>query len=166
MKLFSWRRREINFMTMSWNYFHDGGMKLLRYKTNFKLEGPSLGCAKTIRHVPKGWNLIVCQAIPIPYDPNNMRQLQKFQSDIVLYFPQPMFVYIVNPLVKENRSWQFSKIWLPKVSKCVLKLKNQLFTFPRTFRMKKITWLYWNHCVSTYSKWYISGYSTPYDNHF
>ena len=59
-----------------------------------------LGCA----NVPKGLNPIVSLAIPIPCDPNNMRQFQKFQSDVVLYFPQPMFVYKVNPLVKENRS--------------------------------------------------------------
>ena len=79
--------------------------------------GGSLGCA----NVPNVWNLIVSQAIPIPYDPNNMRQLQKLKSEVVLYCPQPMFVYIVKPLVRKNRLWHFSKIWLPKVSKWVLK---------------------------------------------
>ena len=85
-------------------------------------------------YVPKVWYLMVSGAIPIPLGPNNMKQVQKFQSDVVFYCPQPMFVYIVNPLVKENRPRQFSKIWLPKVFKWVLMFINHIFSSPMTIR--------------------------------
>ena len=38
-----------------------------------------LGCVK----VPKVKNSILSRAFPIPFDPSNMRNLQKFPSEIV-----------------------------------------------------------------------------------
>ena len=54
----------------------------------------------------------------------------------ILLFKTAFFgfcIYLVNLLLKENRSRDFSKTWLPKLSKWVLLLKNQLFTYLRPF---------------------------------
>ena len=58
----------------------------------------------------------------------------------ILLFKTALFgfcIYLVNLLLKENRSRDFSKTWLPKVSKWVLLLKNQVFTYPMMIRTKK-----------------------------
>ena len=92
-------------------------------------------------------HILSCQKLKVPRSPGvfpllliqMVRKYSKIpQKSTFRGPPKPMFIYLVDRLVRENRSWQISKIWLPKVFQWVLMFINPLFTFLGTCRINKI----------------------------
>ena len=94
-------------------------------------------------------HILLCQKLKVPRSPGvfpllliqMFRKYSKIPQKLTFRGPpKPMFVYLVNHLVRENRSWHISKIWLPKLFQRFLMYINQLFIFLRTFSVKNIPW--------------------------